>query len=90
MPYLICDKCGKRYELKKEKTADNINLCECGGTFRYVQNFGAHFDEELDPINEFNICPDCGKILDETNFCKECGFKPKKPEKPKRNQDTKK
>jgi hypothetical protein len=89
MAYLLCEKCGKRYELKKGKPLNESDLCECGGKFRYVQNFGAHFDEELDPINEFNICPDCGKIL-EDEFCKECGFKPKKSKKPKKNQDIKK
>lgn len=80
MPYLICDKCGKIYKLKEGESPDDFE-CECGGNApKYVQNFGSHFDEELDPLNELNICPDCGKIL-EKEFCKECGFKPKKSKK---------
>ena len=83
MPYLICDKCGKIYKLKEEESPDDLE-CECGEKQRYVQNFGAHFDEELDPINELNICPECGKVL-EKEFCEECGFKPKRPKKSKRS-----
>lgn len=84
MPYIICEKCGKGYKLKEGESPDDFDLCECGGKFRYVQNFGAHFDEELDPINEFNICPDCGKIIEEAELCKECGFKPKKSKQSKK------
>jgi len=83
MAYVVCEKCGKGYKLNENKSPDDFESCKCGGKFKYVQTFGAHFDEELDPINEFNICPDCGKILDETKLCKECGFKPK-PEKNKK------
>lgn len=89
MSYLICEKCGGYYALKEgEEPEDPENLifwdqenevfygfeiCECGGSLKYVQNFNSHFDEELDPINEVNICPDCGtKILAE-KYCKSCG-----------------
>jgi ribosomal protein L32 len=78
MAYIICEKCGKGYKLKEGESSDNFEECECGGKFRYIQTFGAHFDDELDPINEFNICPDCGNILDETKICEKCGFKPKR------------
>ena len=33
---------------------------EFSSDLRYIQNFNSHIDEELDPINEINICPDCG------------------------------
>lgn len=90
MTYLVCEKCGKHYKLKESESIDKSDPCECGGKFRYVQSFGAHFDEELDPINEFNICPDCGNILDETKFCEKCDLKPEKSKKPKRDQNIKK
>lgn len=60
MSYLICEKCGGYYTLKKGEKPDDFETCECGGSLRYIQNFNSHFDEELDPINEINICPDCG------------------------------
>ncbi len=82
MTYFLC---GKRYKLKRTRSLDSSDPCECGGKFRYVQSFDAHFNDELDPINEFNIYLDCGNILDEMKFCKECGYKPKS----KINQDTK-
>lgn len=90
MSYLVCEKCSGYYKLKEgEKPEDPQNLifwdqenevfygfesCECGGTLKYVQNFNSHFDEELDPLNELNICPDCGteNHADEKN-CISCG-----------------
>ncbi|WP_424356231.1 DUF5518 domain-containing protein [Methanobacterium sp. MBAC-LM] len=74
MSYLICKKCGGYYKLKEGEKPEEFEACDCGGSLRYVQNFNAHFDEELDPINEFNICPDCGieNFADE-KYCKSCG-----------------
>ena len=60
MSYLICEKCGGYYTLKEGEKPEDFEMCECGGSLRYVQNFNSHIDEELDPINEINICPDCG------------------------------
>ena len=74
MSYLICEKCGGYYELKEGERPEDFKCCECGGNLKYVQNFGAHFDEELDPINEFNICPDCGNETPSgEKYCKSCG-----------------
>ena len=86
MSYLICEKCGGYYKLKEGENPDDFKACECGGTMRYVQNFNAHFDEELDPINEFNICPDCGnenKLGEE--YCKSCGKMIKDTQKEENN-----
>lgn len=74
MPYLICKKCGGYYKLKEGEKLGDFEACECGGDLRYVQNFNEHFDEELDPINEFNICPDCGTENNKgEKYCKSCG-----------------
>lgn len=74
MSYLICEKCGGYYKLKEGENPEEFKACECGGHLRYVQNFGEHFDEELDPINELNICPDCGKENSAAEkYCKSCG-----------------
>jgi len=74
MSYLICEKCGGYYKLKEGEKPDEFEACECGGSLRFVQNFNAHFDEELDPINEFNICHDCGiENSAGEKYCKSCG-----------------
>ena len=74
MSYLICEKCGGYYKLKEGEKPEEFEACECGGSLRFVQNFNAHFDEELDPINEFNICPDCGTESSAgEKYCKSCG-----------------
>ncbi|MGZ7209348.1 MAG: hypothetical protein ACXVHV_05700, partial [Methanobacterium sp.] len=73
MDYLMCEKCGGHYKLKEGESPDDFVSCECGGKLKYVQNFNMHFDDELDPINEFTICPNCGKeILSGEKFCKSC------------------
>ena len=77
MAHLICKKCGKIYRSKEEKI-DDLGTCECGGDLKYIQNFNMHFDEELDPINELTICPNCGKeILSTEKLCKSCQDKQK-------------
>ncbi len=73
MSYLICEKCGGYYTLKKGEKPEDFEMCQCGGPLRYIQNFNSHIDEELDPINEINICPDCGtERLASEKYCKSC------------------
>ncbi|MCZ3366767.1 MULTISPECIES: TIGR04086 family membrane protein [Methanobacterium] len=91
MSYLICKKCGGYYKLKEGEKPDEFEACECGGTLRYVQNFNAHFDEELDPINEFNICPDCGiENSAGEKYCKSCGKMIKDTKNEENNSDANK
>ncbi len=81
MVHLICTKCGKTHELKEGQSED-LETCECGGELKYVQNYNMHIDDELDPINELNICPDCGKeILTTEKYCKSCRDKKNNLEK---------
>ena len=89
MAYLICEKCGGYYRLKEGEDSEDFKTCECGGNLRYVQNFGEHFDEELDPINEFNICPDCGnEISPAEKYCKSCDKMIKDTKNKEVNSDT--
>jgi hypothetical protein len=74
MSYLICENCSGYYKLKEGENPEDFESCECGGTLRYVQNLNSHIDEELDPINEINICPDCGTESPASEkYCKSCG-----------------
>ena len=35
MPYLICKKCGKHYQLEEGKSSFYFEKCECGGKLDY-------------------------------------------------------
>ena len=73
MSHLVCEKCGGYYELKDGESPEDFEKCQCGGELRYIQNFDSHFDEEMDPLNEINICPSCGtENLANEKFCKSC------------------
>lgn len=74
MSHLICEKCGGRYKLKKGESPNDFTSCECGGNLKYIQNFNMHFDDELDPMNELTICPNCGAdVFSSEKYCKFCG-----------------
>ncbi|MGZ7046727.1 MAG: hypothetical protein ACXVHP_00400 [Methanobacterium sp.] len=96
MDYLMCEKCGGHYKLKEGESPDDFVSCECGGKLKYMQDFNMHFDDELDPINEFTICPNCGKeILSSEKLCKSCSKEVKdtksdKSKKAKNYSETKK
>lgn len=73
MSHLVCEKCGGYYKLKKWESPEDFEACQCGGNLKYVQNFNSHFDEEMDPLNELNICPQCGaENSSDEKFCKSC------------------
>lgn len=38
MPYLVCEKCRKYYELQKGESPENYESCQCGGNLRYVKS----------------------------------------------------
>jgi ribosomal protein L40E len=73
MSHLKCEKCGSYYKLKEGESPEDFKSCQCGGKLSYVQNFDSHFDEEMDPLNEINICPSCGtKNPASKRYCKSC------------------
>ena len=73
MSYIVCEKCGIYHKLKEGESPEDFKTCKCGGNLKYIQNFNSHFDEEMDPINELNICPQCGaENSSGEKFCKSC------------------
>ena len=70
MGYLICNKCGGYYELKKDESIDDFDFCECGGKFTYV--------EEIEGLKKSSVimikCPSCGNNNPEdAKYCLSCG-----------------
>lgn len=87
MSYLICDKCGKYYELNEGKSSFNYDKCECGGKLTYTdslnefKNIKPHYD-----YPEIN-CPNCGVKKDEKSLeCSNCGHKFGEIKIPKNNR----
>ncbi len=72
MGYLICDKCGGSYELQEgESPGDFSDVCECGGTLRYVDNLNSNQPKNTTGLK---YCPKCGtgnSVNDK--FCSNCG-----------------
>jgi hypothetical protein len=63
-----CQKCGKEYSSQSADIKEGINSDDNKNNLsklRLVQSFMGHIDDEMDPINELNICPDCYSILDD-------------------------
>ncbi|HML04450.1 MAG TPA: hypothetical protein VK426_01625 [Methanobacterium sp.] len=52
MGYLICEKCGRYYELPEGEFIENILICECGGAL----NFAESLDEA--PVHSFKSLRD--------------------------------
>jgi predicted nucleic acid-binding Zn ribbon protein len=70
---MVCEKCGGYYKLKEGESPEDFKSCQCGGNLKYVQNFNSHIDEEMDPLNEINICPSCGtEAPSSEKYCKSC------------------
>lgn len=79
MSYLVCDKCGEKYELQKGESPEdfeNFTCGDCGGNLKYIQNRDSYIVDKLDTINEANICPKCQiKNENHAKFCSNCGSK---------------
>lgn len=41
MSYMICEECGKQYELQEGKSSFNFEKCECGGKLKYSPSLKA-------------------------------------------------
>ena len=65
--YLVCEKCGGYYELKKGEALNDFKSCDCGGKLKYVKNL----DNELKKMSK---CQFCGtENLKNDEFCGSCG-----------------
>lgn len=73
MSYLVCDQCGKYYELEEGKTSYSYEKCECGGKLSYRNNLD-RTATAVNPVITNNTCEKCGaKIPPNTGICNNCG-----------------
>jgi hypothetical protein len=52
---LICDKCGGYYKLKEGESANDFDVCQCGGKLRYVNSIDEYPNDEQDITKYSNI-----------------------------------
>lgn len=75
MSYLVCENCGKNYELNEGKSSFNYDKCECGGKLTYVNSLNKNKILKSYPSLE-KVCSNCGaKIPRGSNECYNCANK---------------
>lgn len=52
MGYLVCKDCGDYYELQPGETANDFDLCQCGGKLIYRKHLNSDIGEFKDPSPE--------------------------------------
>ena len=72
MSYLVCEQCGKYYELDEGKTSFSYEKCECGGKLSYRNNLD-RTATAANPVITNNKCGKCGaEIPPNTVICNKC------------------
>lgn len=73
MSYLVCEQCGKYYELNEGKSSFSYAKCECGGKLTYTNNLNGTNIKDISN-NSKTYCEDCGvEIPSDSVTCKSCG-----------------
>ena len=73
MSYLICEECGKYYELDEGKSSFSYEKCQCGGKLTYTDKLNGKSSNV--PFQNSKItCSSCGvKNPEGSNVCYSCG-----------------
>jgi len=73
MSYLVCEQCGKYYELSEGKNSYSYEKCECGGKLTYKNSLD-RTNVVKEPVISKNKCEKCGAELSpNTAICNQCG-----------------
>lgn len=77
MSYLVCEKCGKYYELNEGKESFYFDKCECGGRLHYTESLNQNASPRIQiqvVAADKKKCPHCGfENPKGALFCLECG-----------------
>jgi hypothetical protein len=89
MSYLVCEECGKYYELDEGKSSFSYEKCPCGGKLTYTDTLNGR---NYVPLNNSKIiCANCGEENPEASTqCTSCGneIKSEKNKNPSRQLNT--
>lgn len=69
MPYLLCKNCGGYYKMQEGESADGFDVCQCGGSLKYVESVHEIFNKSKSVV----ICHKCGRESIGCVFCPHCG-----------------
>lgn len=73
MSYLICEECGKYYELDEGKSSFSYEKCECGGKLTYNDTLNGK-NSKVPFLNSKVACSNCGvKNPEGSKVCYSCG-----------------
>ena len=74
MSYLICEECGKYYELNEGKSSFSYAKCECGGKLNYSSTLNGSKKNYIPSNNQKITCSTCGVVNSENSvICSGCG-----------------
>jgi len=74
MSYLVCEECGKNYELKEGKDSFSYEKCSCGGKLRYTDTLNGINKRDMTLKGSEITCANCGtKNPNGSMICSGCG-----------------
>ncbi len=74
MSYLVCDECGKYYELKEGKDSFSYEKCSCGGKLRYTDTLNGINNRDITIKDSEVTCKNFGtENPDGSIICSGCG-----------------
>ena len=76
MSYLVCEECGKYYELKEGKDSFSYEKCSCGGKLRYTDTLNGKNKVNVSLKDSKSTCKNCG-VENPTGsmICSSCGMR---------------
>jgi DNA-directed RNA polymerase subunit RPC12/RpoP len=74
MSYLVCEECGKYYELKEGKDSFSYERCSCGGKLRYTDTLNGKNNRNITLKDSKITCNNCGaENPSGSMICSSCG-----------------
>jgi DNA-directed RNA polymerase subunit RPC12/RpoP len=74
MSYLVCEECGKYYELKEGKDSFSYERCSCGGKLRYTDTLNGENNRNITLKDSKITCNNCGaENPSGSMICSSCG-----------------
>jgi len=74
MSYLVCEECGKHYELNEGKSSFSYEKCQCGGKLTYHDTLNEIKNSHQSYDNSKIKCSECGlENPEDSKVCKNCG-----------------